>query len=214
MYPLFDFLLSLIGIGTYIFIVIGTLNLLSTIHIFVILLIVTACHVVHPFLVVEIPFHGFFDALLELETWLPSEFLLQLARVYGITHIVALAVSHVSDEIEVFALFATQQAVNGLDYHLDDIDVLPLVETADVISFGNLSLMENHIDSTCMVLHIQPVAHILALTIYWQWLAMTDIVDEQRNQLLRELIWSVVVGAVGHDGWHSVCVVESTDEMV
>ena len=67
MYPLIDFLLSLIGIVTYIFIMIGTLNLLSTIHIFVILLIVTACHVVHPFLVVEIPFHGFLDTFLKLD---------------------------------------------------------------------------------------------------------------------------------------------------
>ena len=34
-----------------------------------------------------------------------------------------------------------------------------------------------------MIYYIQPVAHILTFTIYWQWLAMTNIVDEQRNQL-------------------------------
>ena len=51
-------------------------------------------------------------------------------------------------------------------------------------------------------------------TIYWQWLAMTDVVDEQRNQLLWELIWTVVVRAVGHDGRHTICIVESTDEVV
>ena len=44
--------------------------------------------------------------------------------------------------------------------------------------------------------------------------AMTDVVDEQRNQLLWELIWTVVVRAVGHDGRHTVCIVESTDEVV
>ena len=43
---------------------------------------------------------------------------------------------------------------------------------------------------------------------------MMDIVDEQRNQLLRELVWTVVVRAVGHDGRHTVCIVESTDEVV
>ena len=44
--------------------------------------------------------------------------------------------------------------------------------------------------------------------------AMTDIVDKQRNQLLWELVWTVVVRAVGHDGRHTVCIVESTDEVV
>ena len=63
------------------------------------------------------------------------------------------------------------------------------------------------------IYYIQPVAHVLTLTIYWQWLAMTDVVDEQRNQLLWELIWSVVVRADGHDGRHTVCIVESTDEI-
>ena len=78
---------------------------------------------IHPFPVIEIPFHGFLDTLLKLERW------------------------------------------------------LPFVETTDVISLGNLTLVENHIDGTGMIHYIQPVAHILTLTIYRQWLAMTDVVD-------------------------------------
>ena len=42
---------------------------------------------IHPFLVIEIPLHSFFDTLLKLERWLPAEFLLKLARVDGVTHI-------------------------------------------------------------------------------------------------------------------------------
>lgn len=45
-------------------------------------------------------------------------------------------------------------------------------------------------------------------------LAVADIVDEQRNQLFRELVRTVVVGTVGYDGRHAVGVVESTDEVV
>ena len=169
---------------------------------------------IHPFLVIEIPFYGLLDTLLKLERWLPTEFLLQLSRVDGITHIVTLSIGYVSYQIQVSTLRATEQTVNSLDYHLDDIDVLPLVETADVVSLGNLTLVENHIDGTGMIHYIQPVAHILTLTIYRQWLAMTDIVDEQWNQLLWELVWTVVVRAVGYDGRHTVCIVESTNEVV
>ena len=144
----------------------------------------------------------------------PCRVLLELARIDGITHIVPLSAGYISNQIQVSTLRATEQSINSLDNHLDDVDILPLVETADVVSLGNLTLVENHIDGTGMIHYIQPVAHILTLTIYRQWLAMTDVVDEQRNQLLRELVWAVVVRAVSHDGRHTVCIVESTNEVV
>ena len=184
------------------------------IHVVVVLLVITRGYVVHPFLVIKIPFYSFLDTLLKLERWLPTPFLLQLSRVDGETHIMTLSVCYISDEIQILAFLSAEQTVNGLDNLLDDIDILPLVETADVIGLGNLTLVENHIDGTGMIYYIQPVAHVLTLTIYWQWLAMTDVVDEQRNQLLRELVWTIVVRAVGHDGWHTVCIVESTNEVV
>ena len=73
------------------------------------------------------------QTLLKLERWLPTEFLLQLSRVNRITHIVTLSVCYITNQIQVSTLRATEQPINGLDNHLDDIDILPLVETADVI---------------------------------------------------------------------------------
>ena len=74
--------------------------------------------------------------------------------------------------------------------------------------------MEDDVDSPCVVLHIQPVANVFPLTIHRQRFPVTDVVDEQRNQLLRELVRAVVVRTVCHDGRHSVRVVVSTHEMV
>ena len=42
---------------------------------------------IHPFLILKIPFYGLLDTLLKQERWLPTEFLLKLARVDGVTHI-------------------------------------------------------------------------------------------------------------------------------
>ena len=64
---------------------------------------------IHPFLVLEIPFHGFLDTLLKLERWLLTQFLLQLSRVDGITHIVTLSVSYISDEIHILAFLSAEQ---------------------------------------------------------------------------------------------------------
>ena len=74
--------------------------------------------------------------------------------------------------------------------------------------------MENHVDGTRMVYHIQPVAHILTLAVYGQRFAVTDVVDKQRDQLLWELIRTVVVRTVRYDGRHAVCIVEGTYKVV
>ena len=134
---------------------------------------------IHPFLVLKIPLHGLLDSLLKLQRWLPSEFLLQLSRVDGVTHIVTLSIGYVSYQIQVSTLRATEQSINSLDNHLDDVDVLPLVEAADVVCVSHLALMEDKVDGTCVVFHIEPVADVEALAVDGKRLAMADIVDEQ-----------------------------------
>ena len=74
-------------------------------------------------------------------------------------------VSHVCDEVEVGTFGAAQQAVHRLDDHLDDVNVLPLVEAADVVGLSHLAVVEDGVDGTGMVFHIEPVAHILTLAI-------------------------------------------------
>ena len=143
------------------------------IHFLVILLVVTAGDVVHPLLVVEIPSDGFLNAFLELQAGLPAKFALQFAAVDSIAQIVAGAVGDIGDEVHVFSFLATQKTVGDADEHLHDIDVFPLVEAAYVIGLGVFTLVENEIDGTRVVFHIEPVAHILSLSIYGQGLAQT-----------------------------------------
>ena len=71
----------------------------STIHLLIILLILPRSNMIYPFLVIEIPFYRFFNTLLKLERWLPAEFLLELARIDGITPIVTLSISNVGYNI-------------------------------------------------------------------------------------------------------------------
>ena len=54
------------------------------VHVFVILLVVSACHVVHPFLIVEIPTDGFLDAFFELQAGFPAQFVFQFGGVDGV----------------------------------------------------------------------------------------------------------------------------------
>ena len=74
--------------------------------------------------------------------------------------------------------------------------------------------MEDQVDSTCVVDDIEPVTHILALSIDGQRLTMTDIVDEEGDQLLWELIGTIVIRAVGHQCRHPIGIVVRTDKVV
>ena len=124
------------------------------------------------------------------------------------------SVCYESNEIHIFSFFTSEQSVNGFNHHLDNIDILPLVKSSDIIGISYFSFMEDQINSFCMIFHEEPIAYIFTFSIYGQWFAMTYIVNKQRNQLLRELIGSVVIRTVCHHYRHSVCIVESSNEMV
>ena len=190
------------------------MELTSFVHIFIIPFVFSRGDVVQPLLVVEIPSNSLLNAFFKLEAWFPAEFALELGGVDGITGIVTEAVGDVGDEVEIFAFLTAKESVNGVDDNLDDVDVLPFVESSDVVGFSNGALVEDEVDGTGMVFHIKPVAYVLAFAIYRQRFAMADVIDEERNELLRELVWAVVVGAVGHDGGHAVGVVECAHEVV
>ena len=102
----------------------------------------------------------------------------------------ALAVGDVGDELFRSAFGIAEQTVNSLYEHADKIDVLPLVETADIVCLGRFSLMEDEVDGASVVLHVKPVADILSLAVDGKRFAVAYIVDEKGDELFRELIRS------------------------
>ncbi len=184
------------------------------IHILVILLVITGSDVVHPGLVVKVPADGFLYALFKLEGGFPAKLALELGGVNGISQIVPGAVCDVGDKVHVCTFRAAQEPVYGVNEHLDDVDVLPFVEAANVVGFGNLTLMENEVDCPGVVLNVEPVTDVLAFAVYRQGFPVTDVVDEKGYQLLRELVGTVVVGAVCDDGGHPEGIVKRPHKVV
>lgn len=123
-------------------------------------------------------------------------------------------VGNVCNEVEILTLLATKKAINSIDNNLDDVNILPFVEATDVVCFCYLTIVEDGIDSSCVIHYIQPIAYILALAIDREGLAMTDVINEEWYLLFGELIRTIVVGAIGHDSWHTVCVVEGTNKVI
>ena len=123
----------------------------------------------------------------------------------------------VGDECDQFLRVSfriAEQTVYSLYDHFDEVNVLPFVEAADVVGVGNLSFMEDKVYCPCMIFYKKPVADILTLSIDRKRLAVADIVDEKRDQFFRELVGTIIIGAVGDDRRHSVCVMVSKHEVV
>ena len=105
--------------------------------------------------------------------------MLEFCRVDGIAEVVAGTVGDVGDKVHIGTLWTAEQTVDGVDEHLDDVDVLPLVEAAYVVRLGHLTVVENGVDGTCVILDVEPVAHVLALAVNGQRLAVADVIDEE-----------------------------------
>ena len=73
----------------------------------------------------------------------------------------AWTVSHISDKAEAVTFRIAHQTVHRIDDYLDQINVPPLVATADIVRLRILSFMENQVDRAGMILDIKPVADIL-----------------------------------------------------
>ena len=65
-----------------------------------------------------------------------------------------------------------------------------------------------------MVFDEEPVTDVLSLAVDGQGLALADVVDEEGDELLGELVRTVVIRAVRHDRWQAVGIVVDTDEVV
>ena len=190
------------------------LILSAVIHHSVIIQIIAGGDVIQPLLVVEVPTDSLFDAFLELEGGFPSEFVLELGGVDGITKVMTGAVGDVGDELLAGAFRVAEEAVDSLNHHLHNVDVLPFIEAADVVSITRLAPVENDVDSAGVILHIEPVAYVLSFAVDGQRLSVPDIVDEERDELLRELVGTVVIGAVRDQRGHAVGIVIGAYEVV
>ena len=165
-------------------------------------------------MVLEVPADGLFDPLFELQAGLPAQLVFEFARVDGVSQVVTRAVGDIRDQLFRSAFGIAQQPVHGFDDHPYQVDVLPFVETPDVVRVGDLALVEDHVDGPCVVLDVEPVADVLPAAVHGQRPSVADVVDEQRNQLLRELVGPVVVRAVRNQRRHAVRVVVGPHEVV
>ena len=76
---------------------------------------------------------------------------------------------------------------------MHNVEIGFFVPAADVVHLAQKTLFQHAADRTATILHIQPVADLLAVTVHRQRFASQGIDDQQRNQFFGEMIRAVVV---------------------
>ena len=69
---------------------------------------------------------------------------------------------------------------------------------ADIVNFPFFSVTQDQIARPAVILYIKPVTDIFPITIDRKRPVMKRFDDHQRNQLFRQMIWSIVVGTTAN----------------
>lgn len=150
-----------------------------------------------PGLVLDVPVDRLLEPLGEVGVRRPpAELALQLRAVDGVAAVVA---GTVGDPVEVLGV-----AAHGHQDHAQDGDVVLLAVGADEVGLPHSALGEDVPDGRGVVLGVDPVADVLALTVELGAHAVDDVRDLPGNELLHVLVGAVVVGAVGDRGAQAV----------
>ena len=146
---------------------------------------------------VQIPLNGLLDSVLEHGLRKPSELMVDLRRINGISLIMALPIRDMLNQGVGLAEIIQNQ--------LHDVDVVHLVVSANVVDLTNRPLAQNEVDRLAVVLDVKPVTYIQSLSVNRKFLVCECICNHQGNQLLRELIGAVVVRAAADRYRKPVC---------
>ena len=126
----------------------------------------------------------------------PAQLALELRAVDGVAAVVAGAVG---DPVEVPGVLS-----HRLEDHAEHGDVVLLPIGADEVGLPHTAFREDFPDGRGVVLGVDPVADVLALSVELGADAVDDVGDLPGDELLHVLVGAVVVGAVGDRGAQAV----------
>ena len=167
---------------------------------------------------VEVPANRLLDAFLEACLRIPADLSLDLVRGDRVSAVMALTVCDILDKVFGYVLFSRivicKLFAKCADDRLNDLDILSLVVAADIICLKESALLLDHIDALAVIFNIEPVTYILAVAVNRQGFSVKSVIDHERDQLLRELIRTVVVAAVRNVGRELIRVHKCLDHKV
>ena len=88
----------------------------------------------------------------------------------------------------------------------DDGHIGAFVMPSHIVNLTQATLLNNHVNCLAVILYIEPVSNLHTVAVNRQLFVLQGVVDHQRNQLFRELVWAVIVRTPGDIDGKPVCI--------
>src|SRR5579859_8177949 len=120
-----------------------------------------------------------------------------MAYVDGVTPVVTRTVLYETDELLMGAMpRARSPLVQQFTNDLHNPEVGAFAVATYVIGVPQPALLQHLLDGAAVIRHEQPVAHVLAVAVHRYGPAREGVQNDHRDELLRELVGAVVIGAI------------------
>lgn len=126
----------------------------------------------------------------------PSELFLYFTRIDRIAEIMPFSIRYIGDQMLWFAKCFADQSNNVYVPHF--------IVATDIVNLSGFPMAKDQINCAAMVFDIKPVPNIQTGAVDRHRFAGNCLDNHQWNQLLRELMWSVIVGATADRNWKAV----------
>ena len=98
--------------------------------------------------------------------------------------------------------------------HMDGVEVGQFTSPTDIVSLSPAASFHYFPNGPAVVFDIQPIPHILAFTVDRQGFVIQCIENHQRNQFFRELVGTIIIGAIGNGYRKTVSFTVGPDQMI
>ncbi len=167
-----------------------------------------------PVTVFAVPLHSFRQAGLERLSRAPAQLAFDLRCIDRVATIMSRTILDEGHELASRPVGRRHQLIEVVANGGDDLLVGSLVAPSDVVRLAACAVFQHQRQRACVVLDIEPVADIQTVAIDRHRLTCQPFDDHVRNELLGEMIWPVVIGAVRHHGRQSVSLPPGANQVV
>src|SRR6056297_2456207 len=153
----------------------------------IVLRILSRCNTFNPFIIVYIPLDCFLHSYLKGMGWFPTQLGCYFGIVECISSVMAGSVFDMLDQVFRLAQHTDNQFDN---FHIGFFVVPP-----NIVYPAVSSPMKNCINGSAMIINVNPVSYLHAVSIHRKFFFLNAIVYHKRNQFFRELVWAEIVAA-------------------
>jgi len=167
----------------------------TVVHRFIVISVLTRGYVRNPVSMANVPLDSAIQSTSEISARLPAYLISDFRRINGITPVMAGPIRDGADPLPDLFRVSAAALCDDLTNGMNNLEIGAFFAGADIVNRTDLALRQNVENRPAVVLNVKPLANLFSVAIHWKIKAVNAVSNQQRNQLFRKLIGTIVVRA-------------------